>query len=299
MSRARPQTPASSSLLPRQDARDVGLFLVVAVIAFLAALAGLGARASTAAAASWAAGLDREITVRLRGASASEEGVSLALERLRLEPGVVEARAISREEAEVLLAPWLGTGGIPADIALPRLLAVSVEPGRATELGSRIDTVLVGAGLNVVTDAHATWAAEVRASLTAVRWVAFGALGLLVVAGIAVIASATHAGLLARRDVVEALHLVGATDGFIAGEFQRRFGGLGLQAGAAGAMLAGMTVAFLLFSTRSAPDQAWLLPQLTLSAWDIGLLIATPLVTGLVARIAARATVLRSLADML
>jgi cell division transport system permease protein len=291
--------PTSASLLPRQDARDVGLFLVVAVIAFLAALAGLGARASTAAAASWAAGLDREITVRLRGASASDAGVNLALATLRTEPGVVEARAISREEAEALLAPWLGTGGIPQDIALPRLLAVTVDPGRAAELGVRIDTLLVGAGLNVVVDAHASWATEVRASLSAVRWVAFGALALLVVAGIAVIASATHAGLLARRDVVEALHLVGATDGFIAGEFQRRFGGLGLQAGAAGALLAGMTVAFLLFSTRATPDQAWLLPQLTLSPWDIGLLAATPLVTGLVARLAARATVLRSLAEML
>ena len=87
---------------------------------------------------------------------------------------------------------------------------------------------------------------------------------LLGATGIAVIAFATHATLLARRDIVELLHLSGARDDFIAGLFERRFLMLGVQAGALGALLAFATAAFILFAVRQTDEQAWLLPQKTL-----------------------------------
>ena len=49
----------------------------------------------------------------------------------------------------------------------------------------------------------------------------------------AVIAFATRQGLAARRELVEALHLAGATDGYIARLFQARFARSAAQAGLA------------------------------------------------------------------
>lgn len=128
--------------------------------------------------------------------------------------------------------------------------------------------------------------------------VALIAVALLGATGIAVIAFATHATLLARRDIVELLHLSGARDGFISGLFEQRFLMLGVQAGAVGALLALGAAAFILFVIKQADQRVWLLPQLSLSLADGLILGLAPLVAGLAAMLAAKATVLRSLSEM-
>ncbi|MCQ8240957.1 cell division protein FtsX [Rhizosaccharibacter radicis] len=64
-------------------------------------------------------------------------------------------------------------------------------------------------------------------------------LALLVVAGVAaaVVAAATRAGLSARREAIEIVHGLGATDGYIAGRFAERAGVLALGGGIAGTAL--------------------------------------------------------------
>jgi cell division transport system permease protein len=286
-----------SPLLPREDARDIGLFLVVAVIAFLAALAALSARAATGAAETWAAGLNSEISVRLRGTELTDADTERARALILQTPGVMTANTLDRAEAEALLSPWLGTGGLPDDIALPKLLEVSVTPGEAARIAGQIDRVLIGAGFNVVVDAYGLWAEDVRATAQGVQAIALGILVLLCVAGVAVIASATHAAMLARRDIIEALHLVGARDGFIAGQFQARFLALGLKAGGVGALLAGLTLSFLMFTARRTEANSFLLPQITPSLLDLGVLLLTPLFAGMVAMIAARIAAMTTLKD--
>ena len=49
---------------------------------------------------------------------------------------------------------------------------------------------------------------------------------------------ATKGAMAANRPIVEVLHLIGAKDGFIAGEFQRHFLLLGIKGGAIGGGLA-------------------------------------------------------------
>ena len=104
--------------------------------------------------------------------------------------------------------------------------------------------------------------------------------------------------MLARRDIVELLHLSGARDDFIAGLFERRFLMLGVQAGALGALLAFGTAAFILFAVRQTDEQAWLLPQLSLSLADGLVLGLSPLIAGAASMFAANLTVKRSLSDM-
>jgi cell division transport system permease protein len=124
------------------------------------------------------------------------------------------------------------------------------------------------------------------------------AVALLGATGIAVIAFATHATLLARRDIVELLHLSGASDGFISGLFERRFLMLGVQAGTVGALLAFGAAAFILFAVKQADQHVWLLPQLSLSLADGLILGLAPLLAGLASMLAAKLTVMRSLSGM-
>ena len=105
------------------------------------------------------------------------------------------------------------------------------------------------------------------------------------------IAFATRAGLAARHEVVEVLHLAGAQDAFVARLFQRRFARLaGLAgfygAGAAAALAAG---AHLLGGSDG------FTPLLPMVWTDLLAAVPTPILAAIVAALAARGTAMRLL----
>lgn len=286
---------ATAPLLPREDARETALFFVVCALCFLAAFSGLVARSAYAAADAWTNEVAGQITVRIRG---SDADTARAVELVKATPGIAAAHALTREESEELLKPWLGPAGVPASLPLPHLVAAEAETG-ANGVGARIGAALTTAGIDARVDDHVVWSADARRATDTIGLVALSAVLLLGATGIAVIAFATHATLLARKDIVELLHLTGAKDAFIAGLFERRFLMLGVQAGALGALLAFGGAAFILFAVRQADTRTFLLPQLSLSLADGLILGLSPLIAGVASMLAAKVTVMRSLSDMI
>jgi cell division transport system permease protein len=285
---------SSTPLLPREDAREAALFFVVCALCFLAALAGLAARSAYAAADTWTDRVTGQITIRIRG---DEDEAARAAALVAATPGVVSAHALSRAESEDLLKPWLGAAGVPEDLPLPHLIAAEAAPG-ATDAGERLARELEANGYDATVDDHVVWSAQVKRATDSAGLLALFAVGLLCATAVAVIAFATHAALLARRDMVELLHLSGAKDSYISGLFEHRFLMLGIQAGTAGALLAFGAAAFILFVLKQAEQNVWLLPQLSLSLADGLILGLVPLLAGAAAMIAARVTVLRSLSEL-
>jgi cell division transport system permease protein len=283
---------AESSLLPLEDAREAALFFVVGALCFLAALAALSAKSTYGAARAWTAQVEGEFTVSLSGADAS--AADMAAKLLAGIEGVETARAFSDAEINALLEPNFGQSGLPEDLPVPRLIAVTAEAG-ADDLGPGLSTALNAAGYTAAVDSHGEWAGDVRHMLSVSRIVALSIVALLSATAIAVIAFATHAALLARRDIVDVLHIAGAKDRFIAGLFQRRFWLLGLRAGTVGALLALASVALLIALGRSGAERNGLLPQLSLDFHDLAVLVITPVLAGLAARLAAGVTVRRAL----
>ena len=111
----------------------------------------------------------------------------------------------------------------------------------------------------------------------------------------------TRAGLAVHHAVVEVLHLIGARDGYIAGQFQRQALALALRGGLLGLLL---TVATLLgighagAATALFGERVRLLPALALAPWHWLLLAVLPLFASLIAMLTARVTVLRALKRM-
>ncbi len=73
------------------------------------------------------------------------------------------------------------------------------------------------------------------------RSFALGGLAILLLVGAAttaIIVSATRSAMASNREIVEVLHFVGATDRFIAREFEKHFLRLGIRAGLVGAACA-------------------------------------------------------------
>ena len=276
-----------ASFLPERDARDPALIFVIAVLCFLACLTALGVIAGGRAAGGWARQLTGEATVivRPRGGETPDAAAARAAEALAGAPGVSEARALEREKAYDLIRPWLGDVTDLDELPVPRLVAVTLDPHRpATAAGLR--TALQAQGLDAVVDDHGVWIKDIQRAARVVRGLGGAVFALIAVAAGAVVAFATRAGLAARRDVVEVLHMTGAEDGFIAQLFELRFARAAALAGTLGAVAAAMVGAGL----RVAGGGAGITPALPVAWLDLLAVLPCPLLAALVAAVAARLT---------
>lgn len=286
--------PSRAPLLPKQDAREAALFFVVAALCFLAALTALATRAAYGAAESWAGQVQGEMTLRL--IEGDDEDARTLAELLKDLPGVQSAEAEDRAYTERLLGPWLGDD-LPDDLPLSRYIALRVSPDAENIVDTLVDAA-EGAGFQVETEVHQDWASDVERSLGILRLIGMVALILLITIVVSVIAFATHAALLARRDVVAVLHTCGASYRFISRLFEYRFFSLGLRAGGLGALFALFGAMLLFFGAKQSGDRSWLLPQMSPDFGTFILLIVTPLIAALVSMVAARVTVTRALGEL-
>lgn len=290
-----PETWRPAPFLPETDRHDGSLTFVVAVLCFLACLTALGVIASDRAARGWASQLTGEATViiRTKANESPDSAAARAAEALAGAPGVSEARAIERAKAEALIAPWLGPTADLADLPIPRLVAVSLDPERPATAAD-LDRTLKAAGVDGVVDDHSMWINDIRRAAETSRWFGAAVFALIAAAAAAVVAFATRAGLAARRDVVEVLHLTGAEDGFIAQLFQARFARTAAIAGLFGAGAAAIMGAIL----RLIGGGAGLTPVLPVAWVDLLAVLPCPLAAALVAAVAARLTAATLIREM-
>jgi cell division transport system permease protein len=273
--------------LPESEARDGSLIFVVAVLCFLACLTALGVIAADRAAHGWSSQLAAEATVivRAKGGESPDAAAARAAEALAGVPGVSEARALEPQKAYDLIRPWLGDVTDLEDLPVPRLVAVSLD-ARHPATAAVLDAALKAQGLDAVVDDHSVWLKDIRRAAGVVRWTGSAVFLLIAGAAAAVVAFATRAGLAARKDVVEVLHLSGAGDGFIARLFQLRFARIAGLSGLLGAIAAAALGAVL----RLAGGGEGLTPALPIAWGDLLAVLPCPLIAALVAATAARLT---------
>lgn len=274
-------------LLPPRDGRDGSLMFVIAVLCALACLAVLGAAAADRAIGGWRGELRASATVEVRpkAGETSAEAAARAAEALAGVKGVAEARALDRAAATKLLEPWLGKAGVPDDLPIPELVTVDLDP-KAPAAASALDAALARAGVDGEVDDHSRWVRDIERTALLVRLAALGGAAALALAAASAIGFATRAGLLARREVVEVLHLSGAQDRFIAGLFLRRFAWLSFVSGLEGAAVAAALYAVL----RVVAPHDGFTPILPPSWRDLLLILPCPVIAGAIGAIAARSS---------
>lgn len=274
-------------LLPAGEVRDGSLLFVVATLCFLACLTALGVLASDRAARGWIGQLGGEATVivRPKNGETPDAAAARAAEALAGVPGVTEARAMEPQKAYDLIKPWLGDLSDLEDLPVPRLVTVTLD-AKAPADAARLAGALRAQDVDGAVDDHSLWVKGIRRSANLARSLGAGVFLLIALAAGAVITFATRAGLAARRDVVEVLHLSGAEDSFIARLFQARFARMAAIAGVMGAAAAALVGAGL----RMAGGTQGLTPALPVAWSDLLAVLPCPLVAALVAAVAARLT---------
>ena len=221
----------------RRALSDRMLPLLVAAMAFLAALAMAGWFGTSALSRHWRQGAGASLTVQVpqaadRSANSTETRLDVVLTLLNAAPGVVAAHALSDQELTDLLKPWLGQGGERLAIPVPAVIAVRLTD-KAVDL-EPLTRRLTAAAPGTLVEDHGVWIR--RLTVLAQSLQACAGLALLLVTGVAVavIAVATRAGLSTRREAIEIVYGLGATDRYIASRFAARATLLAAAGGRAG-----------------------------------------------------------------
>jgi cell division transport system permease protein len=276
--------------------------LLVAAMCFLAALALAGALAAASLAAHWQNNAASSVTVQVpradavlprRGDGPEETRLDAVLRALRGSADVTGSRVLSAKELSDLLRPWLGVAADAAALPLPAVIEVHLSANPDEPALSR---ALSEAAPGTLAESHGVWVG--RLSVLALSLQACAWLALLVVAVVAaaVVMVATRAGLAARRDAIEIVHGLGATDGAIAGHFARRITRLTTLGGLFGA-LAALPVLYVLtglaapFMTGDTQGGVWSALSVGQPLWV--LLPMLPLASGVIGYLTAQATVRR------
>ena len=280
---------------------STGRFLVwiMAVMIYLAIVALAGSMVLAGMAGRWESGLTGRLTVQiapLPDASvpplAQRTEVTLAL--LRSTPGVTRAEPVGASAAHKLLEPWLGNALLD-DLPLPALIDVEVGASAGLDvpaLAERLAAAVPGARL----DNHAAWLADLRSLAHTAQLVALAVVLLVGGASVAAVVFSVRTGLAIHSPVVELLHIMGATDAYVARQFQTHVAGLALRGGVVGLALGALTLLALRLAAGDTP--VGLMPDMTLGLREWLALIAVPLVAAALAVVTARWTVLRVLTRM-
>lgn len=209
----------------RRALSDRMLPLLVAAMAFLAALALAGWFGSAALSRHWQQGAGASLTVQVPRASepalhGGQTRLAAVLALLTGTPGVASAKALSDQELSALLRPWLGAGAERLAIPIPAVIAVLLTDSSA-DLGSLSQRLNEAAPGTLVED-HGIWIRRLAVLARSLQACAGLALILVAAVAAAVIAVATRAGLSTRREAIEIVHGLGATDAYIASRFAAR-----------------------------------------------------------------------------
>ncbi|MEZ5785130.1 MAG: ABC transporter permease [Xanthobacteraceae bacterium] len=222
-------------IVPKNSISGRALVAVIAIMTFLASLTVGAVTMVLAAASEWQSDVAREVTIQVRLVAGKdiEQSVRRAVEITQATPGVISVRPLSKEDSGRLLEPWLGTGISLDSLPVPRLIVVQLASDRPPDLAALRETLAVeapGASL----DDHRGFVRRLRAMSDTAMAIGLAILALVFAATVLSVSFATRGAMATNRATVEVLHLIGAKDSYIAGQFQRHFLFLGLEGGAIG-----------------------------------------------------------------
>jgi cell division transport system permease protein len=255
---SRPSAP--TPLIPADTVAGRALVVVIAIMTFLACLTAGGAILIGEAAQSWRSEVSASVTVQVRPKPNQDVETLLSdvAAKALAAPGVAEAHALTAQETRALLEPWLGQGLDISKLPFPRLVAVRMKAGEEADLGP-LRAALAPFSSQSSLDDHSAWLKRLGAMAGVIVTFALGVFGLVIVAMATAVGFATRGAVASSREIVEVLHFVGASDGFIAGQFRLHFLALGFRgafAGGGAAALGFLTASLMSWWWKNSPGGA-------------------------------------------
>ena len=272
---------------------------IIAIMMFLTVLSAAAGLGLGAAVKAMGADLAGRATVQIVEAN-PERRDRLSARVAQALRGEAIVRAVHPVAAAALadqIRPWLGQDAVDGDLPIPALIDIELTPGQTDAKVGRVRHMLHILSPQVRIEAHAAFLVPLAGLLSTLGWLAAGIVLLMTLATGAVVVLAARAAHDSHRGTIDVLHLMGATDVQIARLFQRRIGLDVLFGGVLG--FATALLVLILLGTRLMATGSELLGAINLPLTSWALLAALPVGCVILATVAARWTVLRSLGRLL
>ena len=207
---------------------------IVGAMVYVMALSLMGVWALTQTASWWTTDLQKTVTVQapalIPGQDEDDYNQKLdsMVKIIRLDRDVAHVTRIDVNEIRKNLEPFLGNSENIEDLPLPVLFKVELVDGQRLDgdgLQQHLQKIMGGA----LVDTHTTWQDKLVSIVNSLQLVS----GLVVLAvfltTLFVVIFATKAMMQSHNSIIQTLHLIGATDSYIARQFQMHALKVGLK----------------------------------------------------------------------
>jgi len=153
----RTQPKRTAPVVPERSVAGRTLVLLIAIMTFLSGVTLGGVVLVQKSAIAWSSDVGRQVTIQIRPVEGEvmDSNIRTAIALAEATPGVAEAHAISLEDSQKLLEPWLGTGLDLSQLDIPRLVVVELSDPKAVDLNMLSTNLQAVRGASLET--HAAW----------------------------------------------------------------------------------------------------------------------------------------------
>ena len=291
--------------LPLHQDEGTGFVLVlIALMAFLSTLVLGFSIGLNQVMAGWSNPLENKITIEIpvqaQGSVLRSPDDIMALQQdiiraLAQDDNIRSAEAVSRDSLLKMVHGWLGESSFLDDIPLPALVSVELIKNSAAITQALQDRVQAIDQYSYI-DTHASWLADLFKLTRTLQAGLLVIVSIIALTTVAAVVGAMKAQIEIHRSDVELLHLIGAQDSYISGQFVRHAGALSSIGSIAG-MIAGIVILSVLMLFIGAQDYQ-IFPSAAFSFWLPLSFLAVPLIISIISALSARHTILTVLRDM-
>lgn len=244
----------------------------------------------------WTSGIEDHMTIEIPYRD-NQKDVSKTLRQITdlLNDTVgITANIIPEDDVMAMVEPWFGdlSSSKSGMLPIPSLIDVKIDknqPINLIDLTEKIHEIDDKAVLNT----HEDWLGDVLSFSKAIRFVVFGIAAIMLTTALIAVSNAARTRLTLHHDEVDLLHLIGASDNYIAHQFQRQTMRLALEGSIAGLCL-GLLTLFIARHVGPAIQEA-LMPSFKITLSDSLAFIAIPVVIVMLTMLVSRMTVMRAL----
>lgn len=225
-----------------------------------------------------------------------EERIKNIILILKQTPGIKSSYAMTLSETTELLKPWLGDiGKNKLDIPLPRIITVEVSDVIPLNIRALKDEIQNYSKL-ITVETYESWMSEFSKTISALQTL-LGLIIILILSTTAItIAYATKSGLIANKNVIEIMHMVGAQNNYISKHFSNQMMNLSVMGGITGYIIACITIGII--KKFAGNIDGGIISNFNFSGMVYWYILLIPVIAGIISKLTAVLTVNKTLNKM-
>lgn len=197
------------------------LVMLLALMTSLCLLTVVGCISLAKMADNWQGNLKNALSIEIPYGDQQDEMTDQILEIVIDHPAVKSAETLGDEALSELLKPWLGSlSAVQASLPMPSIIAVELktdDPEKINDLTDSIQKISDKISL----DGHDEWLDDLAKLINGVQIIALILLGFISVVTFFTVGGAVRSRMAIHQTELELLHIMGAHDKYIRGQFQK------------------------------------------------------------------------------